>query len=347
MKKIFYLALMAIATLGFTACSDDYEDATSVHQYGENENPPLKGSDADMVSASVRMNQANAGTETVTVDLTDYADKIQTQLGMSLDQAIAGLNDGSVRFLPINPTRRTWDKTPANAGENTWKMSASGIVTDDDDQAYCTVQFVPSAKQLKITLTQNAEAGIIPVTTGFVKTEDSAYPTNFRCQTLVTVTDASVVDVAITVPKGGYATAAFNFADVADNIKFAFGLSDLSTFATDIDTSNPKYDIYMMSSTGTLYGGPGEYTANGAGYWLNQNLDIVTWGKDGYALFIEPDVYDYDAEAYRTDGGGLNIGRLDNDNPASGTVINASLVIKPVDTSNTKTLTLNFAITFE
>lgn len=338
---------MTIATLGFTACSDDYEDATSVHQYGENENPPLKGSDADMPSASVRMSQANAGTETATVDLTDYADKVQEQLGMTLDQAIAGLNDGSVRFLLINPNRRTWDKTPANAGENTWKVSASGIVTNVDSLAFATVQFVPSTKQLHITLTKNATAGIIPVTVGFVKTDDSAYSTNFRCQTLVTVTDASVVDVEISVPKGGYATAAFNFADVADNIKYAFGLSDLTSFAEDIDTSNPKYDIYLMSSTGTLYGGPDTYTANGAGYWLNQNLDIVSWGSDGYALFIEPDVWNYDTEAYRTDGGGLNIGRLDNDNPASGTVINASLVIKPTDTSNTKTLTLNFAITFE
>lgn len=29
---------------------------------------------------------------------------------MSLDEAIAGLGNGTVRFLPVNPARRVWDK---------------------------------------------------------------------------------------------------------------------------------------------------------------------------------------------------------------------------------------------
>ena len=38
-----------------------------------------------------------------------------------------------------------------------------------------------------------------------MKTDDSAYSVNFRCQSLITVTDASVVEAEVTVPKGDYA----------------------------------------------------------------------------------------------------------------------------------------------
>lgn len=350
MKKIFFIAMVACAVFGtMTSCSDDYEDASSPHVYSETENPPLKGSDANMVSASIRMRQADAGTEVQTVDLSTYADKVQEQLGMSLDEAIAGLDKGTVRFLPINPARRVWDKTKPNAGDNKWYLTSSGTVASSADEAVAIMEFVPAEKELKITLTDKAAAGIIPVTVGFVKTDVSSYPVNFRCQTLVSVTDASVADVAVTVPKGGYAATFFKFSEIAKNIEFAFGVTDLKEFAKGLDTDSPIYDVYMMDAQGNLNGGPGKYTANGAGYWLTQKSEIVSWGKDGYAMFIEPNNYDYDDDGNATimeDGGGFNIGRLDNDNPASGSVVNTSVVIKPVKETG-KTLTINFTLTFE
>lgn len=348
MKKIFYMALMVCATIGLTsACSNDYEDATAPHEYGENENPPLKGSDADMPSSSVSLQQAEAGTETKTIDLTDYADQISEQLGMSLDEAIAGLSNGTTRFLLVNPVRRVWDKTPANQGDNKWGISASGIITNDEDNTSAIVEFLPSTKQLKFTLTKNAAAGVIPVVAGFVKTDESAYPVNFRCQTLLKVTDASVVDVAVTVPKGDYASAQFSFESIAKNIEFAFGITDLYSLAKGLDTEDPVYDVYLMNASGTLYGGEGTYTANGAGYWLTKTGDIVNWGADGFAIFIEPDIYDYDAEDFYANGGGFVLGRLSNDTPASGEVINLSVVIKPRKSDNNKTLTINFELTYE
>lgn len=42
MKKNILLAFCCCSLLAFTACSDDYNDATSKHVYGENENPYLK-----------------------------------------------------------------------------------------------------------------------------------------------------------------------------------------------------------------------------------------------------------------------------------------------------------------
>lgn len=341
--------MMAILSVGaLTSCEDDYEDATSPHVYGETENPPLKGSDAtNLVSSSVRMKQADAGTEVTTIDLTQYSDKVQELLGMSLDQAISGINDGSVRFLPVNPNRRMWDKTAANAGDNTWALSAGGVVTADTS-ASATMQFIPSAKQVQIKLTSKATAGIIPVTFGFVKTDDSAYSTNIRMQALVNVVDASVVDVDVTVPKGDYVTYPFKFSTIASNINFAFGETDLKNIASGLDTDNDVYDVYIMNADGTLSGGPGTYTANGAGYWLDQNMNIVSWGADGFALFIEPDIWDYDTSDYYADGGGFNIGRLSSDTPASGSVLNLSIVLKKHNASDTdKTLTVNFTITFE
>lgn len=173
MKKILYSVLLACATLSLTtACSEDYEDATEKHVYGENENPPLKGSDANMPSAGLAMAQAEAGTQVMTVSLADYEETVSSQLGMSLDEAIAALNSGSVRFLVANPARRVWDKTAANAGDNKWALSAAGIVTNPEN-ASIIVEFVPSSKELKFQLTNKAVAGIIPVVVGFVKTDDS------------------------------------------------------------------------------------------------------------------------------------------------------------------------------
>ena len=350
MKKIFLIAMMACAVFGtMTSCSDDYEDASKPHVYSETENPPVKGSDANMVSSSLKMKQAEAGSEVKTIDLSVYSDKVQEQLGLSLDEAISGLGDGSVRFLPINPARRVWDKAKANAGDNKWYLTSNGIVTDSLKKAAAIMEFVPSTKKVNVVLTDSAKAGIVPVTFGFVKTDNSAYPVNFRCQALVTVADASVCDVELTVPKGGYASTFFKFSEIAKNIDFAFGIKDLKELAKGLDTESPVYNVYLMDATGNLYGGPGKYTANGAGDWLTETFDIVNWGKEGFAMFIEPNNYDYDDNGNATlmeDGGGFNIGRLSNETPASGTVLTPSLVIKPVKDTG-KTLTINFTLTFE
>mgnify|MGYP000000057876 FL=1 len=345
MKKIFLIAMMACAVFGtMTSCSEDYEDASKPHVYSETENPPVKGSDANMVTASMKMKQAEAGTEVKIVDLSVYSDKVQEQLGMSLDEAIAGLGNGTVRFLPVNPARRVWDKTAANAGDNKWYLTSAGTVASSEDAA-ATMEFLPTSKEVKITLTQNATTGIIPVTFGFVKTDNSAYPVNFRCQALVTVTDASVCDVALTVPKGNYAAAQFKFETIAKNIEYALGITDLKELAAGLDTESPVYNVYLMDAKGNLNGGPGKYTANGAGYWMTSDLAITTWGTN-HALFMEPFIYDEEAKDFYADGGGFNCGRLSSDTPASGTVLTPSIVIKPVKDTG-KTLTINFTLTFE
>lgn len=348
MKKILLNIMMFCVAVGFTtSCSNDYEDASKVHVYGENENPPLKGSDANMPSAGLTMAQAEAGLQIESIKLSDYEATISQQLGMSLDEAIAALDNGSVRFLLANPARRIWDKTEANAGENKWALSASGIITDQE-KATVIVEFVPSTKEIKFQLTSNAVAGIIPVVAGFVKTDDSAYSTNFRCQSLITVTDASVVNVDVLVPKGGYAYAKVPLADYAKNIDFAFGVTPADlTIGLDALT----YEAYLMDASGNLHGGPDSelgYTAGAPGYWMTEDAEITNWGTEGFALFIEPSLWYAadDDEWYMYEEGFLHIGRLDNETPASGSVIKFNYVLKPSSDKN-KSLTFMFTATFE
>jgi len=346
MKKILYGIMAACLALGcMTSCSKDYEEATEEHVYGDSENPPLKGSDANMPVEALTMMQANAGTETKVISLSDYSDKISEQLGMSLDEAIAGISDGSVKFVVANPNRRLWDKTAANAGDNKWAVSASGVITDEAN-ACATVEFVPSAKEIRYQLTSNAAAGIIPIIVGLVKTDNSAYKENFRIQVKITVTDASVVEVSISVPSGSYVTGPIALADYKTNIEYAFpGVSmyDLTAglYYNSSESPDPPYDILLMDDSGSLYGGPGTYTANGAGYWLTEGREIVSWGAEGYAFFIEPALYDEETSDYYADGGYINVGRLSEDTPAPGTTIAVNVVVKQQATGKTLTLMVN------
>lgn len=343
-KKIIYALMLCSALFATTSCEKDYEEATSKHFYSEGENRPVKGTADNLVTASTAMAQANAETEMKSIDLTVYEEQFKTQMGMTMDEAIAALGNGSVKFLLVNPSRNVWDHTAPNAGDNKWNLSPYGIVTNGDDAAI-SVEFVAASKQLNFQLTKNAVPGIIPVILGFAKTDDNNYTTNFRVKSLITVTDASVVEVSVSVPQGDYSIYQLPLADFAANIDFAFGVTP-AVFSMGLDTADPKYDVYLMDVNGNEFGGPGTYTSNGAGYWLTENFEIINWGAEGFAMFLEPNIWDYDLEDYYTDGGYINVGRLSNTAPASGSVIKGNLVFKAA-ADKTKTLTLMLTINFE
>ena len=112
MKKNILLAFCCCSLLAFTACSDDYNDATSKHVYGENENPYLKIDTEAQISATGAL-EVN-GEHSYTVKLSDYAAKFEEKMGMSVDAVIDGLSTGETVFYPINTTRNQWLKTPYN-----------------------------------------------------------------------------------------------------------------------------------------------------------------------------------------------------------------------------------------
>lgn len=113
---------MSLLTLA--SCSDDYNDASTKHVYGENEDPYLKvDEDAQITqTATFKINIASSTTQTV-VKLEDYAEQFETQLGMSVDGVLSGLEDGSVVFYPINASRNKWTKTAYTKDDSGWYLT--------------------------------------------------------------------------------------------------------------------------------------------------------------------------------------------------------------------------------
>lgn len=92
MKKNILYVLLGGLLLSLAACSENWEDATSKHVYGENENPYLR---ADAEATVTKKIQFGAG-QTQIINLSDYAELFQVKLGMTLDEAIAGISSGKV-----------------------------------------------------------------------------------------------------------------------------------------------------------------------------------------------------------------------------------------------------------
>ena len=61
--------------------------------------------------------------EAKTVKLTDYAEKFHTYLGMTVDETLAALSNGSVVFYPINISKNCWNRT-ARSEEHTSELQS-------------------------------------------------------------------------------------------------------------------------------------------------------------------------------------------------------------------------------
>lgn len=284
--KIFLPLLAALGMIALLpSCEDDYADATSAHVYGEHENPPLKG--ADSSNASHNMSIQMGDTQTYTLNLADYAPVIASQLGEDIDAVFAGLESGKYRFMMVNPQRRQWDKSAANAGDDAWYISGSGICTSQEN-AYAVVRLDRAARTVSYNLTEAALPGtIIPATVGIAKTDDSAFPVNFRLANKITVADLSVISTSITVPEGDYASEVIDLSQYLANFEYTFGISDVQTISDGMDPNGKHlFDLYMMGDNGRYGTPPDGYTANN-GYWLNSQMEICAWGADNFSYFIE------------------------------------------------------------
>ena len=105
-KNILYIAMACIA-LGFTACSDDPEDAVSKHVYGPDESPYLRADADATISLNAEFRKGHVTPKTVY--LKDYAEQIQTKMKMTVDDMLAGIESGKVAFHSINTARGIWD----------------------------------------------------------------------------------------------------------------------------------------------------------------------------------------------------------------------------------------------
>ena len=81
MKKIFLYTMLACMAVSFGSCSDDPMDATEKHVYGENETPYLRTDASATIAYTAEFRKGHV--EAKTIRLSDYAETIQTKLGMT------------------------------------------------------------------------------------------------------------------------------------------------------------------------------------------------------------------------------------------------------------------------
>lgn len=223
MKKNILLALCCCSLLAFTGCSDDYTDATSKHIYGENENPYLKTNTNAQVTTNVAL-EVN-GRHAYVLNLSDYTDKFEELMGMSVDAAVAGLDTKATVFYPINTTRNQWLKTAYTKDGAGWYFNSVGQpCSADDADGKATVTLDKVAKTLNVELT---EGGIVAGTVftlnvGFaVNGPDYDDYVRFTFEVGVTDPTVSVVSVAFSSDN---ATVTLPVEDYKENIETVFDI---------------------------------------------------------------------------------------------------------------------------
>src|SRR5690554_703206 len=129
-RNIFYL-FAATLMFAFASCSDSYEDATSKHIYSENENPYLRIDPQATVTSEIEF--AVERLEPYVIQLEAYNELFQEKMGLTTDQVISGLQNGSVVFYNINTTRNHWNKAEKTKGSTGWYYNSAGGVANEAD----------------------------------------------------------------------------------------------------------------------------------------------------------------------------------------------------------------------
>ena len=320
MKRNVFLAFCCFAWLGFTACSDEYADATSKHVYGENENPYMRiDMDAQMsVTAPLEVN----GEHAYTVNLADYAANFEEKMGMSLDAVISGLDNGTTVFYPINATRSQWLKTPYSVNNSGWYFnSANQPCTADDADCKATVTLDKAAKALTVELTEGGiVAGtVLSINVGFA-VNGPDYDDYLRFTFEVSVTDPTVAVLSVTF-SADTPTTTVNLADYQENIETVFDIP-YEDFLNEIAT-NENIKFCLANASTNEWTDMGEnYTANAPGYWMDTTGNYISWGVDGFAAYIEYYSTDeacgigYNADLASGTTGNFNAGWVDMNDPS-------------------------------
>lgn len=263
------------------ACSNDYEDSTSVHVYGPNENPPVKADQA--VTASGVFEMTGGQEEPVKIDVFEYDEMIQSAFGITAQELVTKLG-GEYVVAPINPNRMVWLKNPSNTGDKYgWYVSKTGNVCEaDDSNIYGKVVYNEAGHCFEFYIDPNG-GGSVPVQIGFAK-NDVNYNKHVRFIFNVTAYDKSYAFLEFTIPAGDYNAYELYPDEVAENIEYVFGMTT-SQFLSAL--GNGQLALYMIDHETNAYIWDGESTANAGGYWCGADGSIKTWG-DGCAYYIEP-----------------------------------------------------------
>lgn len=254
--------------LAFTACSDDYNDATSKHVYGENENPYLKIDTEAQISATGAL-EVN-GEHSYTVKLSDYAAKFEEKMGMSVDAVIDGLSTGETVFYPINTTRNQWLKTPYNKDDAGWYFnSANQPCAQDDAACRASVVLDKTNKELVFELSEGGiTAGtVLALEVGFAKNGPD-YDDYVRFTLNASVTDTTVAVATVALPNTNYTSDDILLTSIEENIAAVFEMT-LDEFITAFDEGTIKF--YAADPTTGVWDTESAYTGEApAGYWFDE-----------------------------------------------------------------------------
>lgn len=268
MKKNILLAFCCCSLLAFTACSDDYNDATSKHVYGENENPYLKIDTEAQISATGAL-EVN-GEHSYTVKLSDYAAKFEEKMGMSVDAVIDGLSTGETVFYPINTTRNQWLKTAYNKNDAGWYFnSANQPCAQDDAACKASVVLDKTNKELVSELTEGGiTAGtVLALEVGFAKNGPD-YDNYVRFTLNASVTDPTVAVATVALPNTNYTSDDILLTSIEENIAAVFDMT-LEEFITAFDEGTIKF--YAADPTTGVWDTESAYTGEQpAGYWFDE-----------------------------------------------------------------------------
>ncbi len=293
MNKILYAIAALALTTGFTACNDDDPtEAVSKHVYGDDEAPYLR-TDVD-ATINIKSEFRKGHVAAKTYSLKDYASTIQSKLGMTVDDMLAGVADSSIVFYNINTSRGCWNKAAQNI-TNGWGYDASGLISDKDQAGYVTLD--AANKALVVNVPAESAAGIsFSVSVGFAIVNGRDYDKYVRFTIAFAVSDPGTVITAVSLESADYSYTPINFTDatVSAAIEACFGIT-ASEFNKTVQDAEGDIAMYMVDADGnwlTDY----TYTANGIGYWCDANGVPMAWA-DGPVYYVE------------TFDGGFNIGR--------------------------------------
>jgi len=297
MNKNLIIALFGCCILTLTACTDSIMDATSKHVYTESESPYLRVDTGAVVTKNIEFAVGHFTAQTI--KLSDFSDKFQKNMNMTVDQVLNGLKDGTVVFYNISPTKNNWNKAAMTKGTTGWYYnSAGGICTLNDPARTASLDIDTSTKSLIVNINDTAKAGtVLSFNVGFaVKGPDYDKYVRFKCD--VSVTDPTIVLTSISIPAGDYVTFGIDFNLYASTIQTCMGVS-VKDFLANMDydsaTGNATTGtthMYVVNQTTGAWDNTSAYTADAPGYWLNDKGAVCNWGATGFSMFADTNIKD-------------------------------------------------------
>lgn len=312
-KKHIYIAVIACLTLGFSSCSDDPLDASSKHVYGEDETPYLRTNTAGTISKTIDFTMGSPTAKKII--LKDYAEVIQTNLKMTVDDMFSALETGAVVFHAINSGKSSWDKAEPTKGSTGWYFNSSGAVCSEAN-AVTYIELDKTNMALVINALETAPAMLATsFDIGFAIDNGKNYDDYVRFSFSVTITDRAAIN--LTIPTGDYAGQLFSFADYADEIEAGLGVS-VDDFASHLYENDGTYNLYMVDADDNWIVRT-DYTATGyPGWWCLLDGTPCSWNDDGFSWWISTETESEDGTITASNTG-FYIGSVDDTAVAPGT----------------------------